>query len=179
MVRLCGPSAWSCCTVCKWCPLYCQYPLVYTTVLSSLSNDRKCCYREIAASVCLNLFFCSMFWSRPVGAPSNPGMLQDTTAQGKGDRSKRSSDRTWTRVRLSSVAAPFSSVTFPLRCNVLQHSSCGLHSLYIRQRQLHRPPQTPWLVQHASCPLNPLPSHCTKCQPQGVGLKQSQSAEHP
>ena len=34
-------------------------------------------------------------------------------------------------LRLSSVAALFSLVTFPLRCNVLQHSSCGLHSLYM------------------------------------------------
>ena len=32
--------------------------------------------------------------------PSNPGMLQDTTAQGKGDRRKRSSDRSWTRTTL-------------------------------------------------------------------------------
>ena len=32
-------------------------------------------------------------------------------------------------LRLSSVAAPFSSVAFPLRCNVLQHSSS--HSLYM------------------------------------------------
>ena len=35
------------------------------------------------------------------------------------------------RLRLSSVAVRFSSVTFPLRCNVLQHSSCGSHSLYM------------------------------------------------
>ena len=33
-------------------------------------------------------------------------------------------------LRLSSVAALFSSVSFPLRCNVLQHSSCGSHSPY-------------------------------------------------
>ena len=33
-------------------------------------------------------------------------------------------------LRLSSVAVLFSSVTFPLRCNVQQHSSCGSHSLY-------------------------------------------------
>ena len=32
----------------------------------------------------------------------------------------------------------------------------------MRQRQLHHPPQTRRLVQHASSPLSPLPSHCTK-----------------
>ena len=31
---------------------------------------------------------------------------------------------------LSLVAALFSSAAFPLKCNVLQHSSCGSHSLY-------------------------------------------------
>ena len=33
-------------------------------------------------------------------------------------------------LRLSLVAVLFSSVTFPLECIVLQHSSCGSHSLY-------------------------------------------------
>ena len=33
------------------------------------------------------------------------------------------------RLRLSSVAVLFSSVTFPLRCIVQQYSICGSHSL--------------------------------------------------
>ena len=54
-----------------------------------------------------------MFWSRPVGALSNPGMLQDTTAQGKGDKRKRSSDRTWTwaTLELCHYSFPFSRLS--------------------------------------------------------------------
>ena len=52
---------------------------------------------------------------------------------------------------------------------VVVHTHC---TCTMRQWQLHRPPQTRGLVQHASRPLSPLPSHCTKCQPQDVGHSQ-------
>ena len=82
-------------------------------------------------SACLSLFFCNMFWLRPVCAPSNSGMLQDTTVQGKGDKRKRVVTDLELRLRLSSVAARFPSVAFPVRCNVLQHPNFGSHSLYM------------------------------------------------
>ena len=55
------------------------------------------------------------------------------------------------RLRLSSVAALFSSVTFPLRCNVLQHSSCGSHSLYTHYEIEATTPSTSDLRACATC----------------------------
>ena len=59
--------------------------------------------------VFVGLFFCSMFWSRSVCAPSNLGMLQDITTQGKGDKRKRSSDLgyAWARSLLFFLQSPF------------------------------------------------------------------------
>ena len=54
-------------------------------------------------------------------------------------------------LRLSSVAAHFSSVTFPLRCIVQQHSSCGSHSLYMRCETEAVTPSTSDLQACATC----------------------------
>ena len=71
-------------------------------------NTRQSFLRSpIPDRVCVGLFFCGMFWSRPVCAPSNPGMPQDTTAQGKGTGEKGAVTELQLGLRLSSGAALF------------------------------------------------------------------------
>ena len=56
-------------------------------------------------------------------------------------------------LRLSSVAVLFSSVTFPLSCNVLQHSSSsyGSHSLYMHCETEAVTPSTSDSLACATC----------------------------
>ena len=54
-------------------------------------------------------------------------------------------------LRLSLVAVLFTSVAFPLRCNILQHSSCGSHSLYMHYETEAVTPSTSDSLACATC----------------------------